>query len=420
MSFISTRAAAVAAFPLALVTTVSAADLGVKKPTTVEYLKTCPNNGNGFFVVPGTTSCLKLLGRIRVEYNGLNAVTRNGNKDRIRVRGYIGFDHRTATEFGLLRTYARAYIQHQSGNTSSSGGSSTPSGVNLEYAFIQFGGLTAGRVAPVFEHGWSQFYAPSGYGYHSDISYVNSLGYTAKIAPGLSATIALDDSTDRLKPGLTGAGAINNNTAGHAMPDLVGSLAYDQSWGSLKLSGALVQLRLAAIAGQGIPTTRYGYAVEGAAKINLPFLTKGSNIWATAGLSEGAGSYNGLMNFSMGSFSVTPVDYVVPAGTTTPRLSRTFATMGAVQVYVTPTVAVSLGGSYAAFSPFGANNTVKIATLIGQLAWYPAAGFLIGLEGTYGKLAFRAGAAAAVVTAVGFGSRHKDDLTGRLRFQRDF
>ncbi|MCA0407057.1 MAG: porin, partial [Proteobacteria bacterium] len=40
----------------------SAADLGVKKPTAVEYVKTCPTYGAGFFVVPGTTSCLKLVG----------------------------------------------------------------------------------------------------------------------------------------------------------------------------------------------------------------------------------------------------------------------------------------------------------------------------------------------------------------------
>lgn len=421
MSVLFTRAIAMGALPLAFTSAVSAADPGVKKPAALEYVKICPIYGAGFFVVPGTTSCLKIIGRIRTEYMGLNAVARNGHKDRIRVRGYIGFDHRTATEYGQLRTYVRAFIQHQSGNTSSSGNSSTPSGVNLEYAFIQLGGLTAGRVAPVFEHGWSQFFAPYGYGYHSDISYVNSIGYTVSPGGGFTATVAIDDPSDRLKTGFNGliapAGPLNN-PASLVMPDIVGTLSHTAGWGDLKLSGALTQVRPAGIAGQGNPSTQYGYAVEGAAKVNLPFLTKGSNLWVTAGYAKGASSYNGFAPYSIGNYTVTPVDYVIPAGTATTRLTTTFATMAALQVYVTPTVAVSIGGSYAAFNPFGANNTVKTATVIGQIAWKPEAGFLIGLEGTYAKLSMGAGTPATIATATS-GIR-KDDFTGRLRFQRDF
>ncbi len=56
----------------------SAADLGVKKPTAVEYVKTCPQYGAGFFVVPGTTSCLKIIGRVRADYIFNNDLTRRG------------------------------------------------------------------------------------------------------------------------------------------------------------------------------------------------------------------------------------------------------------------------------------------------------------------------------------------------------
>ncbi len=52
---------------IVLATGASAADLGVKKPTAIEYVKTCPTYGAGFFVVPGTTSCIKLIGRVRFE-----------------------------------------------------------------------------------------------------------------------------------------------------------------------------------------------------------------------------------------------------------------------------------------------------------------------------------------------------------------
>lgn len=350
---------------------------------------------------------------MRFEYLFDNPRTNTENGNRFRARGYVGFDHRTATEYGLLRTYVRAFFQRQNGADSTA----------LEYAFIQFGGLTAGRVAPIFEHGWSQFYAPGGYGYHSDISYTNSIGYSFKVGSGFSASIAIDDSRERRLNGFNGliapAGPLNG-AAGTRMPDVVGSLAYDQAWGSLKLSGAVFQVRPAGIAAQGNPSTKYGYAVEIAAKFNILMLTKGSNLWVSAGYAEGSTSYNGFGAFTMGSYTVTPVDYVVPAGTTATKLTTSYAITGALQVYATPTVAVSFGGSYAAFNPFGANNTVKTAAVLGQVAWMPVAGFVIGLEGAYRTLAFDSGSAAAITTLAGNGGTKKQDMVGRMRFQRDF
>jgi len=362
-------------------------------------VKTCPTYGAGFFVVPGTTSCLKLIGRVRADYIIDNPRARANNHNRFRVRGYVGFDHRTATEYGLLRTYMRAFFQRENAGDSTT----------LEYAFIQFGGLTAGRVTPIFEHGWNQFYLFSGqggFGYSSDISYTNSLGYTFNAGGGFSATIAIDDPRER-----------RVSAAGAAMPDVVASLGYDQAWGSLKLSGALFQLRAANAA----VDTRYGYAVEGAAKINLPMLTKGSNIWMSASYSQGSSSYvgfnTGAAGFTIGSFTATTnaTDWFVPAGLTSLKLSTNFAAIGALQVYFTPTISASLGASYASHNPFGANNTVKTMSVIGQVAWTPVAGFLIGGELAYRKISFDA---AAPVVAVSGNS--KSDVVGRIRFQRDF
>ena len=391
----------------------AAADLGIKKPTAVEYVKTCPTYGAGFFVVPGTTSCLKLIGRVRFEYLFDNPRTRADNANRFRARGYVGFDHRTATEYGLIRTYVRAFFQRQNGGDST----------GLEYAYIQFGGLTVGRITPVFEHGWSQFYAPSGYGYHSDLSYINSLGYTFRAGGGFSATLAIDDSRERRLNGLNSlvvpAGPLNGS-AGARMPDLVGSLNYDANWGVLKLSGAAFQVRPAGIAGQGNPSTKYGYAAEAFARFNLPLLGKGSNLWVNGGFAQGSTSYNGFSAFTLGSYSVTPVDYVVPAGSNATKLTTSFALMGALQVFVTPTIAVSIGASHASFDPFGANNTVKTTAVLGQLAWLPVAGFTIGLEGSYRKLTFDSGSPIAITTLAGSGGTQKHDVTGRLRVQRDF
>jgi hypothetical protein len=376
---------------LVAVSGASAADLGVKKPSAVEYVKTCPTYGAGFFVVPGTTSCLKIVGRVRMDLIFDNARSRATNGHRFRARGYVGFDHRTATEYGLLRTYVRAFFQRENGADSTT----------LEYAFIQFGGLTAGRVTPVFEHGWNQFYMYSGQGgigYHSDISYTNSIGYTFNAGGGFSATIAIDDASERRTP-----------LAGRMMPEIVGSLAYDQAWGSLKLSGALFQLRGATAA----VSTKYGYAVEGAAKFNLPMLTKGSNIWFSAGYAQGSNSYNGFGGtFTIGSKTATITDATVVG--TSLKLATSYALMGALQVYFTPTVSASLGATYAVSNPTGANNTIRTNAILAQLAWTPVAGFLIGVEGAYRKITFDGAAAVASTGA------KKDEIVGRLRFQRDF
>lgn len=377
----------------------SAADLGVKKPSAVEYVKTCPTYGAGFFVVPGTTSCLKLIGRVRADYIIDNPRARGNNHNRFRVRGYVGFDHRTATEYGLLRTYMRAFFQRENAADSTT----------LEYAFIQFGGLTAGRVTPIFEHGWNQFYLFSGqggFGYSSDISYTNSLGYTFNAGGGFSATIAIDDPRERR---VTAGSMI----VGAAMPDVVASLGYDQAWGSLKLSGALFQLRAA----NPVIDASYGFAVEGAAKINLPMLTKGSNIWVSGSYSKGSSSYVGFTTgtFQIGSFTgaTNPTDAIAFGNDL--KLSTNFGIIGALQVYFTPTISASLGASYASHNPFGANNTVKTNSVIGQVAWTPVAGFLIGTEVAWRKISFDA---AAPVVAVSGNS--KSDVVGRIRFQRDF
>ena len=52
---------------LAVTATASAADLPVKaKP--VQYVKVCSLYGAGFYYIPGTDTCLKVGGWVRMEY----------------------------------------------------------------------------------------------------------------------------------------------------------------------------------------------------------------------------------------------------------------------------------------------------------------------------------------------------------------
>ena len=381
----------------------SAADLGVKKPTAVEYVKTCPQYGAGFFVVPGTTSCLKIIGRVRVDYIANNDLARTADKNTFRARGYFGYDHRTATEYGLLRTYVRGFIGRDNA------GAYAPV---MEYAFIQFGGLTAGRVTPIFEHGYSNMFNGSGaFGGFSDISYVNTLGYTFNFGGGFSASLALDSARER-QVNLAGT-----TYGGQAMPDIVASLDYAASWGSAKLAGAVHQVR------DGInppASTKYGWAITGAAKINLPMISRGSNIWFNGTYSEGAVSYAGFGNNATigGSlYTFSDARWVGPVPGSL-RLTKAWSVSGALEIFAAPTVRLGLYGTYASIDPHGASNTIKTYSIWGQAAWLPTAGFLIGAE--VGYIGSSRGALAAVAAAAGGDRNDKSQWAGRLRFQRDF
>ena len=426
----------------------SAADLGVKKPTAVEYVKTCPQYGAGFFVVPGTTSCLKIIGRVRADYIlntfGRNTGTaggvsgRSNDRTTFRVRGYVGYDHRTSTEYGLLRTYLRGYIGRDNANAYAP---------VVEYAFIQFGGLTAGRITPVFEHGYANLYNGSNaFGGFSDISYINSLGYTFQFGGGFSATVALDSANERV----VGVGYTGNRTTipaggpgpgtttsvfqgtgaqgGARMPDIVASLDYAGAWGSVKLAGALHEVNSAALgdrsslqpdgsiridAGNRTSQNRIGFAVTAATKINLPMISAGSNVWLNGTYTDGAISYAGFGSTAViGGVSNTFQDAMVVG--TSLRLTRAWALAGGLEVFATPTIRAGLYGTYASIDRHGSGNNIDTYSVWGQVAWLPVSGCQIG--GEIGYVGARYGSAFASTNA----GRARDHWTGRLRFQRDF
>lgn len=380
----------------------SAADLGAKKPAAATYVKECPTHGAGFFVVPGTTSCLKIIGRVRADYSIDNAQTRGNDKatakNTFTARGYFGYDHRTATEYGLLRTYVRGYF----------GRSNTVTAPELEYAFIQFGGLTAGRIGPIFEHGFSfSLDGSGGNGGFSDISSINSIGYTHDFGSGLKATLSLDAASERRNAPI---GATYN---GQAVPDAILAVDYEQSWGAIKLAGATHQVNAHLGAPAGNKNT-FGYAGTLGAKFNLPVLNKGTNIWASATYAQGAVSYAGFGTITAGQASIAAADAVVVGNRL--KLSTTYALAGGIQAYFTPTVYAGLSGSYAVYDPSGARNRVNSYVARGTLGWQPVAGLDLVGELSYFAIDAKTGANHGQVLA----GTDKSNWSGRLRVQRDF
>src|SRR5689334_15947768 len=153
-----------------------AADLPVKAKA-VEYVRICSLYGAGFFYIPGTDTCIKLGGYVRIDttFNtGAGAYGNpayagdagQGNRYRdyflSRSRMALTVDTRTATEYGVVRTFGQGDFQFQNAGTSNPsavaaapfvGGGinnaflSTAGGgyVAVEMLFIQFAGFTFGK-----------------------------------------------------------------------------------------------------------------------------------------------------------------------------------------------------------------------------------------------------------------------------------
>ncbi|WP_165790805.1 porin [Pleomorphomonas carboxyditropha] len=114
-----------------------AADLpGEAAPVAVDYVKVCDAYGAGFFYIPGTETCLRVKGRVRagVTYTN-NGGDLNNGRDTVRMRtdAYVGFDARTASDIGVVRSYFEIGIDDETRD------------ILANQAFIQVGYVTVGR-----------------------------------------------------------------------------------------------------------------------------------------------------------------------------------------------------------------------------------------------------------------------------------
>ena len=192
-----------------------AADMPVKA-APVNYVKICSLYGDGFYYIPGTDTCLKMGGYLRVqaEYNmggggvvvgdsaggelSQGRFTRDLTNDiNYRVRGAISWDVRQQTEYGTLRTYIRFGAEN---TTPTATGGGTTFNPFWDRAFIQFAGFTVGRSQSFFD----LFTYGGAYSYHNvrvsgdtGASGQNLWAYTAQFGNGFSGTLSAEDPATR-------------------------------------------------------------------------------------------------------------------------------------------------------------------------------------------------------------------------------
>ncbi len=300
-----------------------AADLPVKAKA-VEYVKICSLYGAGFFYIPGTDTCIKLGGYLRVDttFNGGiydapywagDGGQQNRYRDYFQARSRMALtvDTRTATEYGVVRTFGQGDFQFSTLGSSRNPGvlnTSVINGVNGGYAggvltnnanlldtpgggyvavemvFIQFAGFTFGKSASAFATPWHGYPGNNTsflLGGHDTVTGVNNIQYTAQFGNGVSATIGLDDPTVFWRTSVfnlstplnvggvvmagtgaastaytTATGLTGNAYGGVRAPVIVGNIRVDQAWGLFQISAAAMEVNGAynSFAIGGVPT----------------------------------------------------------------------------------------------------------------------------------------------------------------------
>ena len=407
-----------------------AADMPVKaKP--VQYVKICTLYGDAFYYIPGTDTCLKLGGYLRVqgEYNmgGGGVALGNGaaeaaqarinrfdtNDFNFRTRAAISYDVRQQTEYGTLRTYLRIGVQQ-----------TTPADVEggvvfWDRAFIQFAGFTVGKTQSFFD----LFTYGGAYSYHNvrtsgdtGAAGVTVWAYTAQFGNGFSGTLSAESlSGHNRTPVIDNTtlnffnvnGVIVGDSAFHAqvaaqngfrVPDIIANLRVDQAWGFAGISGALHEVGGAYwlspnSVNNGHPNDKLGWAMAAGAKFNLPGGDMiGFNVCYTEGASgfcTNQGSYQ-MYNSSSTVGVGWIADGVFGTGTEV-ELTRVWSALAAYEHIWNPRWRTSFFGGYVDVSyGEGAKNLIN--------ASLPLAGNgVCGVPGTPGAI----GQFAAVNPAVG-------------------
>jgi hypothetical protein len=333
-----------------------AADLPLKAKA-VEYVRICSLYGAGFFYIPGTDTCIKLGGYLRVEtglwtnsifggaYNGVaGAQNRTSNHYTSRSREDLNIDTRTATEYGVVRTFFDATFSWTTPNPTTAGtfGSAGIAGsdtIGVYYAFIQFAGFTMGKAVSQFDAPW-QNYPGNNFdglvGGGGDVTGVNQISYTADFGNGVSATISAQDQVAYYTTNVyntsnaTAAGIVtgvygSNALGGAWAPDIVGKVAVDQAWGLAQFSVAAHDNHASYYGAtlnelNGHPDDKWGWAVQGALSIkNIP-TGPGDTLNMQAVYTDGATRYN----FQ----SLVPTNFAMYGGTGLPGAYQSLALAG--------------------------------------------------------------------------------------------
>jgi hypothetical protein len=343
-----------------------AADLPVKAKA-VEYVRICSLYGAGFFYIPGTDTCIKLGGYLRADtsfnasgaYDSPNWTGAPGQANRLRnyfiarSRQDLNIDTRTATEYGVVRTFFDATFNWTTGDAIAGGT------LGVYYAFIQFAGFTFGKAVSQFDTPWTGYPGNNTsylIGGHDDVTGINQIAYTASFGNGVTGSISLEDPSAYNQGGLyntssgpsgafanvggtpisvTGAGLATQTLlstgvpgtpsyGGVAAPDIVGQIRVDQAWGLFQASVAAHNLHASYYGtsatlneANGHPSDTWGWA--GMLALSIKNIPTGPGDTINMDLSYA----NGASRYVIGG--VSPNNFSMFGGTSAPGAYQSLA-----------------------------------------------------------------------------------------------
>jgi hypothetical protein len=457
-----------------------AADLPLKAKA-VEYVKVCSLYGAGFYYIPGTDTCIKIGGYLRVDVGALAGPShgpywngaggqwnRNMNQYTMRSRMALTVDTRTATEYGVVRTFGQGDFTFDSVGAASTGPATGTFAV--ENAFVQFAGFTIGKSASAYStpwHGYPGNWTSFLLGGQDTVTGVNNIHYTWDFGNGFSASLGVDEGNtysrtvvgNIIADGVSDIGTITNRYGGQAAPDIVGNIKLDQAWGLIQLSAAAHNVHAGyydpVLETSGHPSDVWGFAVQGALQLrNLP-TGPGDDIKIDASYADGATKYvigtsstspsfaifgggDGLAYQSIGFGSTT--DGVFGLGGI--EKTRAWGIRGAFNHHWNPYWQTSIFGGYASISyndnakllycgayagvgAYTCDPDFAVAQIGTRTMWTPVKNLSMGIEVLYsmldqnftGSATLDPGATKPVAV---YNFKDQNVVSGMFRIQRNF
>jgi hypothetical protein len=206
---------------LAVVSGAQAADAIVAaEPEPMEYVRVCDAFGTGYFYIPGTETCLKIGGEIRVGVNfrdpdfvNANNAADNGSWNS-NVRARLTIEAKNDSELGTIGSYIR--IQ----GFGDADYSDTGNTIELEQAYITVGGFKVGHFLTWLDDVGT---ASEGDAFIDDALY-NAASYTYS-GEAFTIGLGIDDLSPKYVDNNVGVEAFASTTFGAATLSMWG--AYD-------------------------------------------------------------------------------------------------------------------------------------------------------------------------------------------------
>jgi len=199
------------------------------QPEPLEYVRICDADGPGYFIIPGSETCLKIGGKVRTErqwHDAYNPSSSFGTKWHTRAE--LNLNTAADTEYGPLKTGTIIRWDWNDGNSSST---------NLLWAYISLGGFTVGKT----DSQYNQFVGYAGDVINDDVVYdgpyeLNQLTYNYDAGNGFTAVILLEDSNSSDDTSSYGGAWVTSKENFYA-PNVVAGAGYKAGAWSFKVIG---------------------------------------------------------------------------------------------------------------------------------------------------------------------------------------